>query len=447
MSNSGNMTVGNPFSLILKFSLPLIVGNLLQQTYNIVDAAIVGKTLGAEALGSVGASSSIQFLVLGFCIGMTLGFAIPVAREFGAENYIKMRTYIFNSIILNIVGAIVITLICLILCKNILYMLKTPSTLYDNAYKYLFIIFMGIPFNILYNSTSSILRAIGNSKTPFYFLAFSAILNIGLDFYFILSLKLGVSGAAIATILSQGISGFLCLLVILKKYNILKIKKEEAIVNPPIISNLLSNGLPMGLQFSITAIGSMIIQGANNSLGAIYTSAFAASYRIKQLFMSPFDAIGTGASTFISQNIGAKKYDRIKVGLTVGLKIALSYSIISGFILFLLNKTIVLIFVSSEYVDVISAASLYIRWFAYFLWLLGLLIVTRMSLQGLGFSNRAVVAGALEMLSRVFSAIFIIPFLHFFGICISDQLAWLVASIYLIIIFKFSINEVKKQMS
>ena len=441
--NTGNMTVGNPFSLILKFSLPLIVGNLLQQTYNIVDAAIVGKTLGAEALGSVGASSSIQFLVLGFCIGMTLGFAIPIAREFGAENFTKMRMYIFNSIILNIVGAIAITLICLILCENILYMLKTPSALYGNAYKYLFIIFMGIPFNILYNSTSSILRAIGNSKTPFYFLAFSAILNIGLDFYFILSLKLGVSGAAIATILSQGISGLLCLLVILKKYNILKIKKEEAIINPPIVSNLLSNGLPMGLQFSITAIGSMIIQGANNSLGAIYTSAFAASYRIKQLFMSPFDAIGTGASTFISQNLGAKKYDRIKLGLTVGLKIAISYSIISGFVLFLLNKTIVLIFVSNEYVDVINAASLYIRWFAYFLWLLGLLIVTRMSLQGLGFSNRAVVAGALEMLSRVFSAIFIIPFLHFFGICISDQLAWLVASIYLVIIFRYSIKELK----
>ena len=441
--NTGNMTVGNPFSLILKFSLPLIVGNLLQQTYNIVDAAIVGKTLGAEALGSVGASSSIQFLVLGFCIGMTLGFAIPIAREFGAENFNKMRTYIFNSIILDVIGAIFITFICLILCENILYMLKTPKDLYDNAYKYLFIIFMGIPFNILYNSTSSILRAIGNSKTPFYFLAFSAVLNIILDFYFILSLKLGVAGAGIATILSQGISGFLCLIVILKKYRILKINKEEAVINKPILSNLLSNGLPMGLQFSITAIGSMIIQGANNSLGAIYTSAFAASYRIKQLFMSPFDAIGTGASTFISQNLGAKKYDRIKLGLTVGLKIAISYSIISGFVLFLLNKTIVLIFVSNEYADVINAASLYIRWFAYFLWLLGLLIVTRMSLQGLGFSNRAVVAGALEMLSRVFSAFLIVPALHFFGICISDQLAWLVASIYLVIIFRYSIKELK----
>ena len=316
---TNRMTEGNPLKLILTFALPLLGGNLFQQLYNIADAAIVGKFLGSNALASVGASSSIQFLVLGFCIGICCGFAIPVAQRFGAKDLKEMRSYIFHSYLMTLFFAVFLTAACVICCHGILHLLKTPKNIYGNAYRYLLIIFFGIPFTLLYNLLAGMLRAIGDSRTPFFLLVCSTILNIGLDLLFILVFGWGCAGAAIATISAQGISGILCLLVIIKRFPILNLKKADLVYQGQKMKTLTTMGIPMGLQYSITAIGSMVMQSANNGLGSVYVSGFTAAMRIKQFAMCPFDALATAVSTFVSQNYGAGRFDRIKKGIKQGI--------------------------------------------------------------------------------------------------------------------------------
>lgn len=306
------MTKGSPLKLMLQFALPLLMGNLLQQTYNIIDAAIVGQILGADALASVGSSSSVQFLVLGFCIGCCAGFGVPVARYFGAGDHRTMRNYIFNGAVLTAIIAAILMIACSLSCGQILHLLSVPDDIFGNAYVYLIVIFIGIPFTLLYNYLSSILRSVGDSRTPFLFLGFSAVLNIFLDLFCIIVLKWGCMGVAIATITAQAISGILCFFYIRGKMQLLRLEKENMIVQKDAVKKLLGMGLPMGFQFSITAIGSMVMQAANNGLGSIYVSAFTAAMRIKQFLLCPFDAIGTAASVFCSQNLGARQADRIK---------------------------------------------------------------------------------------------------------------------------------------
>ena len=271
-----SMTSGNPLKLMIQFAFPLLLGNLLQQTYNIIDAAIVGQCLGAKALASVGASSSVQFLVLGFCMGSCAGFGVPIAKYYGANDSDRMRNSIFNGAFLTIVIAVILTTACSLLCPQILHILSVPEDIYQNAYAYLIIIFLGMPFTLLYNYLSSVLRSVGDSKTPFLFLAISVVLNIFLDAFCILVLKWGCAGAAIATITSQAVSGILCLLFILHRLDFLCLKKENRHLRFAPIKELLSMGLPMGLQFSITAIGSMVMQSANNGLGSVCVSGFTA---------------------------------------------------------------------------------------------------------------------------------------------------------------------------
>ena len=241
-----SMIKGNPLKLMLQFAFPLLLGNLLQQTYNIIDAAIVGQILGAKALASVGASSSIQFLVLGFCMGSCTGFGVPVAKYFGAEKIEKMRDYIFNGTVLCAGIAVILTALCSVLCPQILHILSVPEDIYDNAYSYLLIIFLGIPFTILYNYLSSILRSVGDSRTPFIFLALSAVLNIFLDLFCIVVLKLGCAGAAIATISAQAISGILCLIFIIRKMKLLWLKKENRAIKGGCSKGASGNGNAYG---------------------------------------------------------------------------------------------------------------------------------------------------------------------------------------------------------
>lgn len=291
-----NMTTGSPFKLIMSFALPLLLGNLLQQTYNLIDAAIVGRFLGSDALASVGASSSVQFLVLGFCMGTACGFGVPIARHFGAGDIKKLKQYFYNSIVITAVTAFVLTTVCAVLCSEILKLLSTPSNIFDDAYKYLLVIFLGIPFTLLYNLLSSVLRSVGDSKTPFVFLAISTVLNIALDLVCVIVFRWGCMGAAIATVVAQAISGILCAIFIMKKVSVLKLNKEDRVMSKPAVLNLIIMGFPMGLQYSITAIGSMVMQSANNKLGSIYVSGFTAGARIKQFTMCPYDAFATGAS-------------------------------------------------------------------------------------------------------------------------------------------------------
>ena len=380
MSNS--MTQGNPLKVMLQFAFPLLIGNLLQQTYNIIDAAIVGQSLGAQALASVGASTSVQFLVLGFCMGSCTGFGIPVAKYFGAGDLKHMKNIIFNGAVLTAVIAVIITVLCTLLCPWILQVLSVQSDIYANAYSYLMIIFLGLPFTLLYNYLSSILRAVGDSRTPFLFLAFSAVLNIFLDLFFILVAGWGCAGAAFATIAAQAISGILCLIVIIRRMEVLWLSKENRVVRGDSITELLQMGLPTGLQFSITAIGSMVMQSANNGLGGDYVSAFTAGAKLKQFTMCPFDAIATSVSVFCSQNYGAGKKDRIKSGYHISIRLLICWAALITIAFVFFPRQISVLFFHEE--EVIRLSVDYLRIIGFSEIFLSVEMMTVGALSGLG---------------------------------------------------------------
>lgn len=441
-----DMTKGSALPLILRFALPLLIGNLLQQTYNMIDAAIVGRFLGAQALASVGASSSVQFLVLGFCIGICNGFAVPIARDFGAGTYERMRSGIFHAIVLAAGAAIVLTTFCAFLCPQILHLLSTPDDIFTDAYSYLLIIFLGIPFTLLYNLLSSILRAVGDSRTPFCFLAFSAVLNILLDLLCIVVFGLGCAGAALATITAQAVSGLCCLIFIMKRFEILRLQKEDCRLKTSGVKEMLVMGLPMGLQYSITAIGSMVMQSANNGLGSIYVSGFTAGMRIKQFMMSPFDAIATAVSVFCGQNLGACKMDRIKKGLKSGICMGVLYGLFAGLIMIFAGRTLSMLFVSADAAEVLDASSKYLRCMGYFFWSLGILNVCRMSTQGLGYSGRAVFSGVTEMIARIFVSFVFVGRFGFTAICFADQTAWISACLYIVPTCLLCLKKIEKRI-
>ena len=287
-----DMTNGSPSKHILGFAVPMLFGMLFQQFYNLVDTIIVGKTLGVEALAGVGATGSINFMIIGFCMGVCNGFVIPVAQCFGAKKPADLRKYVFNGYICSIVFAIVLTLESVIFCRRILIIMNTPADIIDHAYNYIVVIFIGIPTVFLYNMVSGVIRSLGDSKTPVVFLVLSSIINVVLDFFLILVCKMGVAGAGWATVTSQLISGLTCLIYMYKKYDILKGDKSERVLDRRFITNLCMNGVPMGLQYSITAIGSTILQAAVNTLGSTYVAAMTAGSKMFNFTCCPFDALG-----------------------------------------------------------------------------------------------------------------------------------------------------------
>lgn len=443
------MTEGSILPQILSFSVPLLLGNIVQQTYNFIDAMIVGRTLGADALGAVGATSSVQFLVLGLCGGMCVGFGVPVAQTFGAKNESEMRRYIYNSYLLIGIMMIVITGLTVALCNPILHLLKTPESIFPDTYSYLLIIFLGIPATLSYNLLSSILRAVGDSATPFMFLVISAVLNIFLDLFCILVLHMGVPGAALATIVSQAVSAILCFVYMRKRFDVLRVRKEERQFDRKKAGKLLYMGIPMGLQFSITAIGSMVMQAANNSLGAIYTSAFSAALRIKQMAMCPFDAIASAVSTFVGQNYGARNVSRIKKGIRQGVMVGVTYGIMIGIVLIFFGRTMSMAFISDtggRTTEILDASGKFLRISGYFYWLLGILNVVRLAVQALGYSNLAIFSGVIEMVARSVTALVFVPIGGYTVICFTDQVAWVSATIYSSLICVYVVRKIAARL-
>ena len=324
-----DLTQGSPVRLILGFALPLLAGMLFQQLYNLVDTLIVGRFLGMEALAGVGATGSINFLVLGFCMGICSGFAIPVAQQFGAHEESRMREFVSNGTWLSIVFAAVMTVLTVVYCADILRLMNTPEDCFDQAYNYIVVIFAGIPFTFLYNLLSGWLRSLGDSKTPLFFLVLSSVLNVILDLAFILIFKLGVFGASLATVLSQAISGMLCLLFIAVKVPILHITREEWRPQSKRMIELCAYGVPMGLQYSITAIGSVILQVAVNSLGSLSVAAVTAASKVLNFLACPFDALGSTMATYGAQNVGASRYDRLNKGIYSASLMGFGYSLLA----------------------------------------------------------------------------------------------------------------------
>ncbi len=338
MSTTKELTEGAPLPLILNFTFPLLLGNILQQTYSLVDAVIVGRFLGINDLATIGASTSVVFLILGFCNGCCSGFGIPVAQKFGARDYESMRRYVSVSLQIATVMSVAIALITSLFCADILRSMQTPDNIFKGAYYYLLVTFIGVPCTFFYNLLSSIIRALGDSKTPFWFLLFSTILNIVLDLFCILVLKWGVAGAGIATVVSQGISALLCYLYMYKHFPILQGTADDRRFRLPIARNLLYIGVPMGLQFSITAIGSILLQSANNALGTACVAAFTAAMRIKMFVICAFESLGIAMATYTGQNYGAGKPERIWQGIKASTRLMLIYAVFTFALLMLVSE-------------------------------------------------------------------------------------------------------------
>lgn len=426
-----DMTNGSPSRHILGFAVPMLFGMLFQQFYNLVDTIIVGKTLGVEALAGVGATGSINFMIIGFCMGVCNGFVIPVAQCFGAKKPSDLRKYVFNGYICSVVFAIVLTLASVIFCRRILIIMNTPTDIIDHAYNYIVVIFIGIPTVFLYNMVSGVIRSLGDSKTPVVFLVLSSIINVVLDFFLILVCKMGVAGAGWATVTSQLISGLTCLIYMYKKYDILKGDKSERVLDRRFITNLCMNGVPMGLQYSITAIGSTILQAAVNTLGSTYVAAMTAGSKMFNFTCCPFDALGSTMATYAGQNVGAAKIKRLGQGVRSAMIIGSVYSVLSLIALYFTTDYIALLFVNASETTIIALTRQFILASACFYIPLTGVNVVRFCIQGMGFSVFAISAGILEMIGRAFAAIILIPSIGFMGACLASPIAWIAADAFL----------------
>ena len=445
-SEMRDMTKGNVFNIILGFAIPLLLGMLFQQFYSMVDTIIVGKYLGGSALASEGSTGSINFMIIGFCMGVCNGFAIPVAQKFGAGNFKKLRKYVFNSGFLAIVFSVVMTLIVCVFCRQILIAMRTPEDIIQGAYSYIYVIFLGIPATYLYNLLSGIIRSLGDSKTPLFFLIISSIINIILDLFLIIYMHMGVTGAAWATVIAQAVSGILCLIYMRKKYSVLKFESDELKIDGYCIRRLCYMGVPMGLQYSITAIGSVILQAAVNGLGSIIVAAVTAAGKISMFLCCPFDALGSTMATYTGQNIGAGKLERISEGIKKSMIIGSVYSIVALMISVFFGKSLALLFVNENEIEILAKVSENLIIIAAFYIPLCIVNVVRFTIQGMGYSTFAILAGVCEMIARALCGFILVPIFGYVAVCLASPVAWIFADAFLIPAYKYVINKSKCEM-
>jgi len=440
-SSTKDLTVGSPMKLIIRFLLPLLLGMLFQQFYSTVDTMIVGRFLGVDALAGVGSTGSVSWMLLGFCMGVCSGFAIPVAQKFGSHDDAGLRRTVGNILWLSAIIAVIMTLGISSLCRNILVWMKNPPETFSYAYDYIFIIFLGIPATVLYNMLSGIIRSLGDSKTPLLFLIFSSVLNVILDLVLIVALKMGVAGVAIATVLSQLISGILCLVYMIRHFPILHLSRDDLKLRGAECRMLLSMGLPMGLQYSITSIGTILMQTAINRLGAAAMAAVTAADRLVVTLVIPLDAIGTAAATYAGQNIGARKLERIHAGTKACATLGIAYSVFIFIAVLLVGDIMLGIFVEPGQTVVLQLGYQFLKTVSSFFILLLFVNLLRFSIQGMGFSNYAMIAGVLEMIARGALALFLVPRFGFDAVCFANPTAWIMADAFLIPMYFYGMKR------
>ena len=440
---TNDMTKGNPVKLILLFSIPLLIGNVFQQLYSMVDTIIVGRFVGVEALAAVGSTGSMFFLVNGMILGLTSGFGVLVAQKFGAKDEVAIKKAVASNIILTLVLTVFITIIALLVKNPLLRMMNTPDNIFNDASTYITIIFAGIITQALYNMAAGILRALGDSKTPLYFLMVSSIVNVILDLVFIINFKMGVSGAAYATNIAQGFSAVLCLIYSYKKFQVLRLKKEDFKVELSYYTKHLKVGVPMGLQFSVTAVGIIIVQSAINVFGSTVIASYTASSKVLQLVMQPATSFGVTIANYSGQNLGAGRFDRIKSGMKIMNKVSIITSLLAGLVLIFLGKYFVRLFIENPTAEIFTYSQLVFNYSAVFFIPLGFIFVYRNVLQGMGESFMPMMAGVLELIARSIVAFILPKYIGFTGICLSDPVAWIAASVFLMITYYKKMKKIE----
>ncbi|MBO5031381.1 MAG: MATE family efflux transporter [Lachnospiraceae bacterium] len=446
MAATKDMTEGSPMKLILGFSVPLLFGYLFQQLYNVVDTMIVGRFLGVDALAAVGATGSVNFLIIGFCNGVCSGFALPVAHRFGAKDYKSLRKLWANSIWFSAVFAIIMTTVTVVLCRWILRVMQTPENIMEYSYQYILVIFLGIPATYLFNLTSGMIRTLGNSRVPLVVLVISSVLNVVMDLVFILNFHMGVSGAALATVLSQLIAGIICVIYIVKKVTILHLEADEWKPHKRELMELFNAGVPMGLQYSITAVGSVILQTAVNTLGSAAVASVTAASKISMFIVCPFDSMGATMATYGGQNAGGYKLDRLHKGLGSCVILGAVYSVIALGIIQLFGSSLLQLFVDAGETEILKDAHQFLLMNGLFYFPLALVNIVRFMIQGMGFGAFAILAGVLEMAARTLIGIVFVPMFGFTAACFASPLAWIFADAFLIPAYFSVWRKMKRQL-
>jgi len=436
-----NLTVGNPVKLILSFAIPLYIGNLFQQSYNIADTFIVGRTIGIDALAAVGSTGSINFLILGFITGFGIGAAVITSQRFGAGDLEGVRKSFITTIIISIGLAVTLTIVSVLCVKPLLNFLQTPQEIIDNSYSYIVVIFYGIPTAMLFNLFANVMRAVGDSRTPLIFLSIACVLNIVLDLVFILVFKTGLWGVALATVIAQLVSGLLCIPVIVKKMPMLKITASDWNIDLKEIAKHLKIALPVGFQMSIIAIGSITVTYALNQLGTLAVAAYSAAIKIDVLAYLILYSFGGAMTTYSAQNYGAHKLHRIRKGVTHISIIACIYSVVVAVIFYFSGEFFPSLFLGWESAQTLSMARSYLVISTIFYPFLALLFIIRQSLLGIGDSITPTIAGVMELVMRIFAALVLGNAFGFRGICLANPLAWIGAVIPVIIVFNIRMRK------
>lgn len=419
------LTHGNPAKLIFFFTIPLLIGNIFQQFYNMADMIIVGQTLGKDALAAVGSTGSITFLIIGFAQGLTAGLAILTSQRFGAQDYRGVKRSFATGIVISLIVTVILTILSLVFVHPMLVLMQTPKEIIDDAQTFISIIFIGIFAAMAFNLLSNVIRALGDSRTPLLFLIVASIINVVLDLILIINFHMGVAGAGIATVTAQIVSSLLCVIYIRRKIPNLQIRRKDFVIDKKEFMAHLNIALPMAFQASIIAIGAIILQAALNGLGTDVVAAQAASSKIDQFATQPMMSFGIAMATFTAQNYGAKNYQRILQGVKQCLIMSISFSIIAGGIVILFGEQLVTLFVSSKETHVLSLSQTYFNVNGSMYWVLSILFIIRYTLQGLGQSIIPTIAGIMELFMRSFAAIFLTAILGFIGAAMASPLAWI----------------------
>ena len=432
---TNDMTVGNPVKLIIRFMIPMCLGNIFQQFYNIADSIIAGQFLGVDALAAIGSTGSLMFFVTGWLNGLSSGFAILVSQWFGAKQYDKMRHYVAMSIYLAAAFAIVMTIGLEALNEPILRLMNSPEELMGSVKGYMGIIYAGLIVTAAYNSLAAFLRALGDSKSPLYFLIISAAINVALDIAFIVKGGMGVEGCA---------SAICCLIFIIRKFPILHLKKADFEISFTSFRYLLALGIPMGLQFSITAIGTIIVQGAVNIYGSVYMAGFSAAGKIQNIIATVFVAFGATTATYVGQNRGAGKMDRVHEGMRYTQIMILIWSVVTMIVMFFFGKYMTWLFIDRSQTDVINVSVTYFHTVFWAYPFLGSIFLYRNGLQGLGYGLVPMLGGVFELVARSAIVMFVAGKTSFAGVCLADPAAWIAALIPLIPYYIYVMRKWKK---
>lgn len=428
-----DLTTGNPIKQMIKFALPVCLGNIFQLFYSLADTRIVGSTLGESSLASVGATTSISTLLIGFLSGMTNGFSIVVAQQFGEKNEKKIKKTVAGSLFLGLVISVIISIISISFLDEILKILNISEELYQNSTLYIKVILLGITATMFYNAFAGILRAIGDTFAPLMFLIIACGLNIFLDLFFILKLGLGVSGAGLATVISQGFSVLLCIIYMWKKYPIFRVEKKDFFIKLELLKRLFYSGFSMAMMMSLVFFGTLALQTAINTFGTNIIVAHTASRKLTEFFMLPFSVFGITMATYCGQNKGANEPERIKKGIWEALFITWGWSVIVIILSYTIAPFLIYMVTGTTNREIILTSQKYLRINTIFYFVPATISILRNAMQGIGDHFTPIFSSGLELIGKISVVIFLVPSLEYFGIIISEPIVWVVMVIPLII--------------